>query len=60
MDVDVEGIGNVTNLVTQRPHHFRSPSTLLTSFFDRGAGRLRKLFKHVGCAWSHMMINILW
>jgi len=60
MDVASESIGGVIDLVTEHPCSFISSSTLVTHWVDRGEGRLRDFFEHVGCAWSHRMINILW
>jgi len=60
MNVADEGTGGLTNLVTYHPHTFGPTSTLVMGWVDRGAGRLCKLFEHVGCAWSCDMINIFW
>jgi len=43
---------------------FRSPSefrtTLVTSWVNKGAGRLNELSWHVGSEWGYWMINIIW
>lgn len=56
-----EGISDVMDPVTENPHTFRSPTILVTSWIDRGAGNLRKLsWWYVGRTWDCRMNNTLW
>lgn len=32
----------------------------MTRWFDRGANQFHELSWHIDCAWSHMLISLLW
>lgn len=60
MDLASRDNGGVMDPVIEHPHTYETPSALVTGWIIRGASKLRALFEHVTCAWSHRMINIFW